>query len=92
VTAIRADKLVGRGTCSTLSECWDDVEIAEILEEEGITTLKGAIEWARDYEGLRTEQALNARWGEDDDPQLLAWQAWNAALDEDKASEAGGRQ
>ena len=30
-----------------------------------------------DMEGLWLEKGLNQRWGEDDDPQLIAWQNWN---------------
>jgi hypothetical protein len=33
IAAIRADALIGRGTCSTLDECWEDSEIAEYLTE-----------------------------------------------------------
>lgn len=70
VEAIRSDKAVGRGTCSTVDECMDKVDIIKYLAEDGITTPLAAVKWAREYEGLKMEQACNQRWGEDDDPQL----------------------
>jgi|TARA_R110000824_G_scaffold156203_1_gene329174 hypothetical protein len=77
VTAIRDHSRVGRGTCTSVDECWDDKEIIEFLDENNIVTEEGAIEWALDQEGLFLEQGLNQRWGEDDDPQLVAWKEWN---------------
>lgn len=41
-------------------ECWSPEEI--------VKTFRG-MEDIRKYLGLVTEQALNTRWGEDDDPQ-----------------------
>ena len=77
VTAIRDHSKVGRGTCTSVDECWDDKDIIEFLDDNGIQTEEGAIEWALEQEGLHLEQGLNCRWGEDDDPQLIAWREWN---------------
>ena len=77
VTAIRNHPKVGRGTCTSVDECWDDKDIIEFLDDNNVTTEEGAIEWALDQEGLFLEQGLNCRWGEDDDPQLIAWKEWN---------------
>ena len=77
VTAIRNHPRVGRGTCTSVDECWEDREIIEFLDENNITTEEGAIEWALEQEGQFLEQGLNQRWGEDDDPQLIAWREWN---------------
>ena len=77
VTAIRNHSKVGRGTCTSVDECWDDKEIIEFLDDNNVTTEDGAIEWALEQEGLFLEQGLNQRWGEDDDPQLIAWNEWN---------------
>ena len=74
IAAVRADRLVGRGSCSSIDECYEDAELAELLA--GCKTEKEAIATAREAEGLFLEQALNARWGDDDDPQLLAWKRW----------------
>jgi hypothetical protein len=60
-----------------VDECWDDKDIIEFLDDNGIQTGEGAIEWALEQEGLHLEQGLNQRWGEDDDPQLIAWNKWN---------------
>jgi len=32
VVAIRADKKIGRGTCSVIDECWTDRELVEHLD------------------------------------------------------------
>ena len=77
VAAIRNHPKVGRGTCTSVDECWDDKDIIEFLDDNNVTTEEGAIEWALDQEGLFLEQGLNCRWGEDDDPQLIAWREWN---------------
>ena len=77
VTAIRNHPKVGAGSCTSVDECWDDKDIIEFLDDNNVTTEAGAIEWALDQEGLFLEQGLNCRWGEDDDPQLIAWKEWN---------------
>jgi len=60
-----------------VDECWDDKEIVEFLDDNDIHTESEAIKWALEQEGLFLEQGLNQRWGEDDDPQLIAWNEWN---------------
>ena len=81
VKAIRNDDLVGRGSCSSIDECYDDKELAQQLDDYSIHTPVAAVKWARESEGLRVEDALNYRWGEDDDPQLTAYYEWQEALD-----------
>lgn len=82
VTAIRNDALIGRGTCSVVDECMTDAEIVAALDEDGITTPQAAVEWALDVEGIEYEKGLNQRWGEDDDPQLLAYNEWKEKIRE----------
>ena len=79
--AIRNDGLVGRGTCSSIDECYDDIELIQQLDDNKLHTPAAAVKWARESEGLWVEQGLNQRWGEDDDPQLLAYNEWQEALD-----------
>ena len=74
VEAIRSDKAVGRGSCASIDECWEDAELRDALAREGAATPAKAVEWARRQEGLFLDRACDARWGEDDDPQL-AWKA-----------------
>jgi hypothetical protein len=76
VEAIRNDELVGRGSCTSIDECYSDDELSEELLRAGATTIEQAVKWARDSEGLWLEQACNARWGEDDDPQLVDLHEW----------------
>tara|TARA_R110002060_G_scaffold13326_1_gene18930 strand:+ start:190 stop:438 length:249 start_codon:yes stop_codon:yes gene_type:complete len=77
VTAIREHDKVGHGSCTSVDECWEDKEILSWLDDNNIDTTDGAIQWALEQEGLFLEQGLNQRWGEDDDPQLIAWKEWN---------------
>ena len=71
IDAVRADKKVGRGSCSNIDECYEDSELWEMIKEAPDT--EGAVKIARECAGLWLEQGLNQRWGEDDDPQLLAY-------------------
>lgn len=72
IKSVRSHPKLGRGSCSTIDECWSDKELLEEFDKEGIKTPQEAVSWAMEYEGLQREQALNQRWGEDDDPQK-AW-------------------
>lgn len=77
VSAIRNNKKVGYGTCTSVDECWTDKEIADELNSLGILTEEDAVKWALEVEGIFLEKGLNQRFGLKDDPQLLAWQEWN---------------
>jgi hypothetical protein len=81
VDAIRADKVVGRGTCSSIDECLSDAELAKELAHHGLTTVRDALKWAREGEEIFLEQGLNQRWGEDDDPQLEMYRDFKKVLD-----------
>lgn len=76
VQAIREHKLVGRGSCSSIDECWSDGELLEMLNEQGIKTEKAAVRWALEREGMWHEQALNASSGESDCNLKRGWQQW----------------
>jgi len=78
VEAIRADALVGRGSCSAVDECYDDKELAEQLAEENIATVEGAIKWARDLEQLHLENGTNCSSGESDCPLVAAYHEFKA--------------
>ena len=82
IEAIRSDKNVGRGSCTALDECYSDGEIIAALNDAGIPLLavRTAVTWAYEQEGLQREQALNARWGEDDDPQLASRVEWDKVM------------
>jgi hypothetical protein len=74
IEAVRKDPNVGRGSCASIDECYTDEELWEVIKDA--STEAEAVKAAYEVEGLRLEAALNARWGEDDDPQLKAWQDW----------------
>jgi len=76
IEAIRNDKRVGRGSCAYIDECWDDKDILECLDSEGITTEQGAIAWAYDTEGLIRDHGASCTSGEEDCPLVRASQEW----------------
>lgn len=92
VKAVRADRLVGKGSCTTVDEALTDAELLGYLEEDGAETELQAVNWARDYEGLVREQALNSRWGEDDDPQLKEHNEWKRLRNEAEVIEKKRRR
>lgn len=53
IAAIRNDRRVGRGTCSTIDECYDDAEIVTAFGDE--PTIKAAVKAAHRLEGLRMD-------------------------------------
>jgi hypothetical protein len=79
VMAIRADAVVGNGTCTGIDECWDAHELVEALDRDHVLDPIQAVAWAREQEGLVVEQGLNARWGEDRDPQLQTYREFQQA-------------
>jgi len=70
VEAIRANTLVGRGSCSRIDECMSDDEVLAHVKDMDVDK---AVIWALDDEELWLEQGLNQRWGAADDPQLLTY-------------------
>ncbi len=60
VEAIRADKKVGRGSCSTIDECMSDSELVRQLMDDGITSVKAALAWAKKTEKMFLDQEMNA--------------------------------
>jgi hypothetical protein len=80
VNAIRSDALVGSGSCTSIDECFTDQEVIELLDEDSILTPHDAVSWARDCELLWLENALNYRWGEDTDSQLITYRSFKDKL------------
>lgn len=78
VLAIRADKLVGHGSCTSVDECMDSKHLVKALAEEGITDPIAAVAWAREHERLYLERACDHRWGDDNDPELVILREFNA--------------
>ena len=52
IEAIRSDRLIGRGSCSSIDECFDDEELWELLSQGECTTVREAIRLARESEAL----------------------------------------
>lgn len=82
VEATRNHKLVGRGSCSIVDNCLNDRELGEHFKLLELGTVEEAVQWCVDYEESTLEQALNSRWGEDSDPELIAWRNWQARKEE----------
>lgn len=88
IEAVRAHRLVGRGSCTSIDECYDDEELLQTLLEHDAETPEDAIRVCVELEGLHMEQGLNQRWGEDDDPQLLEYNEWKDALRDEGLEDA----
>ena len=82
--AIRRHRLIGRGSCTSVDECYSDEEVIRELRIYGIATEDGAISHFIKNEDIFMEQQLNTRWGEDDDPQLTAYETWMKIKSEKK--------
>ena len=82
VEAIRKDPCVGSGTGASADECLGTDDLISLLDGYGITSEKDAVQWARDYEQMFMEQLLNARWGEDSDPELKEYATWKKKLED----------
>lgn len=79
IDAIRKHPLIGRGSCTSIDECYDKADLWKAFgPPAGNMTLEAAINDALESEDLHMEQGLNARWGEDDDPQLAEYKEWEA--------------
>ena len=77
VKAIREDMMVGQGSCTLTDETFSDEELTYWLDEDEVYTTKGAVEWARDYERLKIEMAVEC-----ESPTAMAHlREWNANLD-----------
>ena len=80
VQTIRENKLVGRGSCTSIDECWSDAELSEMLIEQGIKSEKAAVRWALEVEGMWHERALNASSGEEDCNLKRGWLQWQELI------------
>ena len=70
VAAVRADPKVGRGSLSSIEECFEDSELLELFTLEGAETAEAAVKAAYEREGIWREQGLDAvaSSGEEVDP------------------------
>jgi hypothetical protein len=76
IAAIRQDALVGNGSCSVVDECMEDSELFSMLDNLNCKHAHMAVNHARDIQENYLERALDCRAGEDNDPQLIAWNEW----------------
>lgn len=61
VAAVRADPRIGRGSCSSIDECYTDEEIIEVIRAEPLLTKDQVLSHFFQVEGLRVEQMNEAR-------------------------------
>lgn len=61
VKAIRADKKIGEGSCSTVDECYTDKELIAELDEAGITSPEAAVKHFREFEQIRNDYEDDVR-------------------------------
>lgn len=55
VAAVRADRVVGAGSCSAIDECYTDEELVEALAAAAARTPRAAVRWARSLHRLRED-------------------------------------
>jgi len=79
VVAIRADKLIGEDSCSFVDECLSAVDLVDELDRENIESPVEAVVHFIEAQDLKYEMGLNARAGNDDDPELKQWDEWSAS-------------
>ena len=79
LTAIRADKYVGRGSLSYVDECYSDTEIKEILERDGIKSIKKAIAAFISIQDLLWENELETKSNWEDNRNVP--RNWKAFVD-----------
>jgi hypothetical protein len=79
IAAIRQDTLVGTGSCSVVDECMEDAELIALFKIHNCHHTHVAVNHARDIQESYLERALDCRFGEDTDPQLIAWNEWKEA-------------
>ena len=76
VIAVRADALLGEGTCSYIDECWDARDLVEAFDRDEADTPEKAVEWAYEQEGITREQGTNCSSGEPDCSLIEEHRAW----------------
>lgn len=66
IAAVRADKIVGRGTCSVIDECYGDDELIDLFERREATTVRAAVAAARAthkvYHAVAADYAATGDW------------------------------
>jgi len=60
VDAVRKDPQIGRGTCSTIDECYDDSEIVEVIRDEGLATADALLASLYSAENIWRDRADDA--------------------------------
>lgn len=77
VRAIREHPLVGRGSCTSVDECYDDRDLwAAFGPAAGNHTIEAALADVIGSEDLQMDKMLDQRWGEDSDVELRIAADW----------------
>ena len=76
VIAIRADSLIGNDSYSFIDECLSATNIVEELDAANIESPVDAIRHFITAQGYQYERGLDARAGNDNDPELLLFNEW----------------
>lgn len=69
VDAVRADPKIGRGTCSTIDECYTDEEVVEVIRRENIPDANGLLDSLYQSENIWRDRADDAL-GAGGEPQI----------------------
>ncbi len=60
VDVVRKDPKIGRGTCSTVDECYTDAEIVEVIRDEKIASADALLTSLYSMENIWRDQADDA--------------------------------
>ncbi|MBT7082304.1 MAG: hypothetical protein HN929_12715 [Chloroflexi bacterium] len=76
VLAIRADALIGNDSCSFIDECLSAADIVDALDKWNILSPRESVKTFIKAQTDQYERGLNARAGNDDDPELIQYNEW----------------
>jgi hypothetical protein len=62
INAIRADKVIGKGTCSFIDECWMDEDLTAIIISKKFTETAPAIKYFKYLEHAYRAKEADCNW------------------------------
>lgn len=66
IEAVRNDPKIGRGSCASIDECWDDEDILKVIQVDQVTTADKLLDILYSLENIfrdRADDALTAGGG-----------------------------
>lgn len=89
IDIIRSDSRVGRGSCTTIDECYDAADLVKAFGQH--RTKRDLLRAVYAREGLAIDRMLDQRFGDDSDVELKIAAEWRNSLGETR-NEAKARR